>query len=114
MLNSRLVFTRGQGGEGRERKLFSEQEEALATAVRTSWWCQEYLLVLLLIHSLFREYLFIRDNVAGNVLGAEDTGAARETSIFAVRDGKGKQLLWSYKRWVLTLNRMLVGTEQGE
>lgn len=114
MLNSRLVFTRGQGGEGRERKLFSEQEEALATAVRISWWCQEYLLVLLLIHSLFREYLFIRDNVAGNVLGAEDTGAARETSIFAVRDGKGKQLLWSYKRWVLTLNRMLVGTEQGE
>lgn len=114
MLNSRLVFTRGQGGEGRERKLFSEQEETLATAVRIYWWCQEYLLVLLLIHSLFREYLFIRDNVAGNVLGAEDTGATRETGIFAVRDGKGKQLLWSYKQWVLTLNRMLMGTEQGE
>ena len=73
MLNSRLVFTRRQGGEGRKGS-YSQIRRKPWPALWEST-VDAKMLVLLLIHALFREYLFICDNVAGNVLGAEDTGA---------------------------------------
>lgn len=81
MLNSRLVFTREQGGQGREGRKFLEQKKT------SGWWPNDSgggkSYCLFCCSSLSCKCLFICDNVAGNVLGSDKT----RVNISALRDG---------------------------
>lgn len=70
----------GAGRGGEERKLFSDEGGTLAATAGVCPWCGELSCLFGCSSTLFREYLFICGNEAGNVLGAEDTGANKRDS----------------------------------
>lgn len=93
MLNSGLVLTRGQAGEGQEL-LQTEGNPCHhcgeSTGGPVTQGVQRVLLALVFLYSLSLECLLICDNVAGNVLGTDDARVSkRDRVVSALRHNRG-------------------------